>query len=426
MSHISFNILHTSIAAKARYAFAAMGVLLCVSCSSNDVIEEIKEIDATGTDPMRFTRAEVVQSDALTRAGNSLKTGFLVSCYKSFGNAAAQQEVMGKYMVEHRSAGSDWDGNTADNWEYVGISGQIERYWDNNSFPYRFNAVAPTDPNQQLPVADNIVLTDKNLTIIKDFKNQTCTNGVVTPDDIIAEPYMVAQVQRGSDGKDTDIFAGSEIAGTNTTLTRYVALPFHHLNSKVRFGVYTLNTWAANNKTYIEDLVIKISSQDFVTKASSYQINDNNGSWKVATVNSGFQGLTKSSTTGVEIFRFKGLDINNTPFEDNDLRKHQGQSSAYMMDCKNGIMQIPQEDVQMTASLTLKDENGGELKKYENIPIVLKTDNDTQQEKFNWVSGNIYTYYLILDFDKQLEIEFTATLAPWEDISGSLSTDLEK
>ena len=389
------------------------------SCGSDKTIEEIQEITKDGTDPLRFGKISETTSSA-TRASSDLTSDFMVSTYKAY-NKSSQQVVMDKYIVKYSVDG--W--NNTSKWDYTGVEGQIERYWDYENFPYRFHAIAPCPTSKE-----GFTLNDKSILIPTPFKYQTVVDGNVSPADTEAEPYMVAQVERGTDGIDKDIFDGGTQIGdenSSTTLNRRVALPFHHLNSKVRFGVYSLKPWATANKTYIQDLVIKVSSNNFVTAAGKYQISDKSSSWKVVDGNSGFLDLSKATTTGTVLFRFNGLDSTNQPLEDNDLRKHQGQSSAYMMDCKTGIMQIPQENVQMTASLILKKEDGTDLKTYSDVPIVLVLPDETKQNKFNWVSGNIYTYYLILDFDNEkLEIQFTATLAPWEDISGSLSTDLEK
>lgn len=405
-----------------------MSVLFCVACSSDSVIEEIKEIDTTGTDLMRFTRATEVKSSS-TRAGENLKTGFMVSTYKAFGNTSAQQTVMDKYKVDHNTTGSDWDGNTEDFWDYVGVNDQKEKYWDYSNSPYRFNAIAPYPVN-----ITGFVLSDNALTINAAYKAQKVVDGTplnIDGTDVAAEPYLAAQVQRGTDWKDIDIFANSDQSVNNQSQTkdRYIALPFHHLNSKIRFGVYSLNPWATENKLYIKDLTISATADTkFVTGAGKYEASGT-GSWKLATGNSGFKDLTTATdaTTKTTLFSFSGFDASNNLLEDNDLRKHQGQTSAYFLQCKDGFVQIPQEGVQMYVSLKLMQEDNTEaFKTYTNVPVVLTLEDNSTQYKFNWVSGNIYTYYLILDFDQKLEIQFTATLAPWEDISGSLSTDLEK
>lgn len=367
---------------------------------------------------MRFTRATEAQTTPSTRADiNYLKSGFMVSTYKAFGNTVAQQTVMSKYKVDHLTTGNGWDNNTQDNWEYIGVNSQKEKYWDYSNFPYRFNAIAP------YPSESDVILSDKELKITKGYSYQTCTDGTLSPANAAAEPYLVAQVQREDTGKDYDIFVGgtdNEINSNSQTLNRYVALPFHHLNSKIRFGVYTKNLWATENDTYIQDLKINVSSESFVTEATGYAITSE-GSWYDKTSdNSKFTSVTKLTSTDPKptLLTFSGGEA----VEGNNLKLHQGQSSAYFLQCKDGIMQIPQKDVKMTVSLKLMQPGSSLIKEYTNVPVKLEDDT----EVFTWQSGYIYTYYLILDFTNNLEIQFTATLTPWEDISGSLSTDLEQ
>ena len=85
-------------------------------------------------------------------------------------------------------------------------------------------------------------------------------------------------------------------------------------------------------------------------------------------------------------------------------------------------MQIPQDGVKMKVSLKLLKADKSDYKTLTDVPIKL---DDT--EVFDWKPGYIYTYYLVIGgIPDKLEIEFTCTLTPWEDITGSLSTDLEQ
>lgn len=391
-------------------ALAALGVLLFSACSSDSVIEEIREIDVNGTDKLAFTclKQDVEQT---TRAqSQALTTDFMVSTYKAF-STTSQQTVMQKYEVEYRTSGTAWDGTVRPYWDYTQVDGQYEKYWDYSAFPYRFHAIAPypVDPSA-------ITLSDKSLTINNPYKMQTSLNGLVTPAD--AEPHLVAQVQRDGLGNDLDVFANKDITGENHTANRYVSLPFHHLNSKVRFAIYCTAPWATANPMYIEGLTLTATSPNFVTQASGYTIANDTDSWYRGTQNSGFIGLTKQDN--VQLFRFDG----GVELQDNDLSLHQGQSSAYWMQCPDGIMQIPQEDVSIRASLKLRMRDDGSLKKeFDNIIVRL----DDGVTSYDWQSGYIYTYYLIIEeVGEKLEISFTCTLTPWEDVTGSLSTDLEQ
>ncbi len=82
----------------------------------------------------------------------------------------------------------------------------------------------------------------------------------------------------------------------------------------------------------------------------------------------------------------------------------------------------------MTVSFDLMKEEGDVYQEFRDVPIQLIFNVEpTVRDEFNWQSGYIYTYYLVLgEVENKLEITFTATLTPWEDVTGSLTTDLEQ
>lgn len=416
---------------------AGIGALgLLTSCSSDKVVEEIEEKEV-GTDPMRFTcklqeNASSART-AVTRASTTFDKDFVVSTYKSF-LSDNQQTVMDAYHVAHATSGTDWDDDVSHNWYYKDVDGQIERYWDYSAFPYRFHAVAPYPADKS-----KITLTDTQLEINATYKMQTCSDGVKTnPVDSEAEPYWVAQVQRATDGKDYDVMAGGNSTGreitnssNSTTLSRNIAMPFHHLNSKVRFAIYTTSPWATAHPMYIRDVSIKVESADFVTGAGKYTATGSpstGNTWYIGSGTSGFGSLTHATTTDTELLHYTGVDGFGNPLSGNDLSQWQTKQTAFWFDCKDGLMQIPQEGVKMKLSMNvfLKD-TGDQQATFNNVPITLALEGQTPTELNHWQSGNIYTYYLIIDnVGEKLEIHFTATLTPWDDLSGSLSTDLEQ
>lgn len=316
---------------------------------------------------------------------------------------------MDAYEVEYKVTGSSWDGTVRAYWDYRGVSGQTEKYWDYSAFPYRFHAVAPCPPKP----ATGFEFSEQTLTIPAPYFGQSCVNGTVTPQDV--EPYLVAQVGRASDGKDTDHFTGKEINNSSAARNRDVALPFHHLNCMVRFGLYATGEWITSQKFYIQDLSIKVSSNDFVTRAAGYTAS---GAWHIESGNAGFYGLSRQNA-GYTLLRFDG----GKDVPGNDVGSHQGKSSAYWLQCQGGLAQIPQQEVQMLLSMKLMNEDGSLYKEYTDVPIKLE---DSPSINHSWLSGYLHTYYLILTFNEKLEFSFTCTLSPWEDVSGSLETDLEK
>ena len=411
--------------AKAMGALAALGVLFSyASCANQGVLEEIEEIDLNGTDPLAFTCVlQNNETEHQTRANaQALTTDFMESTYKAF-DLAAQQLVMHRYHVEYKTSGTAWDGTIRPYWDYTQVSGQYAKFWDFSAYPYRFNAVAPYPANP----AEILTLTDRDLHIAAPYKMQRSHNGLVSPTD--AEPYLVAQLQRNSDGHDYDLMLDTdnennptkEIPSANYTRNRYVPLPFHHINSKVRFGIYGDSPWLTANPLYIEDMTIDVASPHFVTQAEGYAVSGqqaDNYSWYRGSANSGFTSLTQA-TQPTNLLRFDG----GKEVADNDLSEHQGRSSAFWLQCKQGIMQLPQEDVALTVSFKLRHMDGTLYKEFDHVPIHLE-DGTTQ---YNWRSGYLYTYYLILsEIEEDLEITFTAILTPWEDVTGSLTTDLEQ
>ena len=412
-----YNVI--SMFGKAVWALSACAVMC--ACATDTIVKEEDDDTPESFDPMSFTCQ--IQDDVPTTAtrASALTTGFMVSTYKSYAVSGKQQTVMDRYTVEYKTSGTAWDGNERPYWDYTQVSGQIQRNWDFSNFPYRFHAVAPCPADKSA-----VKLTDKEVRLDKGYSYQTVTDGVVSPSNADAEPYMLAQVHRAADGVDTDILAQDDqhrnINTSSTSLNREVKMPFHHLNSKVRFAVYCLSPWVTANYLYVKDLTVNVTSSDFVTSASGFEATcTESSSWRPDVSPFGFTGLTKAASSST-LLSYSGMS-NGTPLQDNDLRENQTQKTANFLQCKDGIMQIPQDGVKMTVSLKLLKANHNDYKILADIPIKLDDNTDV----FNWKPGYIYTYYLVIGgiLDK-LEIEFTCTLTPWEDISGSLSTDLEQ
>lgn len=431
------NIFITRKVAKVTKTLAALGVLLFSACTSDKVLEEIPEIDLNGTDPLKFTTMAVDnEAQQNTRANRqpSLTTGFMVSTYKGFLQPN-QQTVMTNYNVEYKTTGTAWDGNVRPYWDYTQVPGQYEKYWDYSAFPYRFHAIAPCPDD-----ATGYILGDKQLKINAPYYYQTCHNGLVqtrqadgTVTDAPAEPHILAQVQRNQDGTDQDLLARDpEKVDLNNdgahTLNREVWMPFHHLNSKIRFAVYSLNPWVTANYLYIQKLSINVTSSQFVTAANTYQAmlstDTDTDNWRPDTGTTGFTGLTykNPSEHAAPLFQFDG----GKDVPGNDLRECQNQKTAFWMQCpESGMMQLPQENVQMSVTFKLMNDNGV-YKKFTDVPVAIEHPDGTYQLLHAWQPGYIYTYYLIIGGTEGLEIQFTCTLTPWEDVTGSLSTDLEQ
>ena len=374
-----------------------VGALLCASlsaCSSDTTILDVEEHHDDV--PMQFSQAEINSPATRAETVNSLTTGFLVSCWKAFASTN-QQVVMNKYEV----------------WDYVGTKStddyyqdQYQRYWDASAFPYRFYAISPCPAATDI---DNFTLTDTKLEIptAATYVCQTCNNGVLTTG---AEPYMPAQVEcpDGSNNNDVDLLNSNAIInkdhtqnGATTTYERYVALPFHHLTSKVRFAIYS-----SNGATFkLSNIKIKAQRTDgFITSANGYTAD-----LTTTDMLSGQFTKTTAENTGCMLLIDEGFD-NAASFD---------KSEPYWFQCKDGMLQIPQQDVKLSISFDINNTP------HSDIPIAVKNGENTI-DSFTWESNKIYTYLINISDINPLAIEFSAELAPWIEVYGSIETNLEQ
>lgn len=396
---------------KIRTVIFCLSVAVALSaCTRHKELDPVKNITES-TDPMRFSTQDSDLESSATKASTPLREGFMVSCWKSFGDSD-QQTVMGDYQVIYKT--SAWYNSSQ--WGYVGSAGefyqdQYEKYWDYANFPYRFHAISPAPVSGGSKIS-GFRLTDSELVIPTsvEFKMQTLSNvgGVLTVQPASTaspkpEPYIVAQVHRDELGKDTDIISGLQINDASDTKNRSVAIPFHHLTSKIRFGIYTTSLGTAS--ALISDVKVVVKSSDFVTSAKGYRsdLSSNN------MLQGAFTSTVKSTSTDLVL-----VDTGSTGLTGNDMADCKSKTTAFWCGTKDGLLQIPQENVQMYISFKVGTRE---------FSGTITVDSNSL---FTWTENNIYTYYIIVSSLIPLEIEFTATLEPWQDISGALETDIEK
>ena len=345
---------------------------------------------------MQFSQAAI--NAPVTRAASPLNQDFLVSCFK--GNETPK-EVMDKYEVIYDDG---WDNNSS--WEYVGTKekgfykNQVQRYWDVSSFPYRFYAISPCPAHD---VISDFTLSNQQLVIPESvtFTYQTCNKGALTD---VSEPYSVAQVQCASISNSSDVDLlnnSSEISKNSSLLSRYVALPFHHLMSKVRFAIYS-----TNGATFtISNVEIKAQQTDgFITSANGYKADLTEKNM----LEGQFTKTTKEHSACTLL-----TDDGTSSFASFD------KSTPYWFQCNDGMLQIPQQGVRLSISFKINDTP------YSDIPIAIKNGENTT-DSFTWESNKIYTYLINISDLKPLTIEFSAELAPWTDVYGSITTNLEQ
>lgn len=412
------------------------------------------EQSTDSTDPMRFTSFSESEREGAfaparlpeTTRATALTQGFLVSCWKGCGTTA-QHIVMDKYEVQYES--DPWYNTSS--WGYVSggshsfYQTQYERYWDYSHFPYRFYAITPCPEWSDIP---NFGLTYLLYLLPNSvqYERQTCTNGLTTTG---AEPYMVAQVERRTDGRDYDLMIADkdnpgerrEINTGSTTLSRKVALPFHHLTSKIRFGFYCqdLGEPEGGQNYEVYDIRIDVANEQFTTAAKGYSASLlSPGSM----IEGDFLERTKVSSAAASPL----LTMSADGSEDNYMSKCRDRKTAYFCQCKDGMLAIPQKDVQLRVSFRIKgrmiDDNlehdypgGGNIRYdegsnetiYSNLLLMPTMDDGTTVDRFDWEENTLYTYYIVVSrYYMHPIVLFTCTLTPWEDVYGELSTDLEQ
>lgn len=404
-------------------------------CSSDSTVTPIE--DYVEQQPMSFSIATLDEGTGLSRATQSLEAGFLVSTYKLYG-AATQQTVMDRYEASYGK--TTYHGSK---WNTVGEAGaapdyfyqtQYERYWDLSAFPYRFHAITPcpkTADNSN--IIKGFELSDQELTIptqyINDnnlsFKAQSVTNGTATPNYTSDPyPYLIAQVERDAYGNDWDMLQPvfdadgeitsnkKQIIGTGSTeRTRQVPLVFHHMNTKVRFAIFTTVTAFPVEELYIKNVKITATNSGgkFLTSASGFSAN-------LGSSTESFFDNGTFTTGGESSFTLLQYDTNNKDLRDANSREN----AFFFADAvPDGYLQIPQSGIKMNVEFDINNE-------HYSFQFETKKSNGTTQSVFNWRASCRYTYYIVVTHLKPFEITFTSTIEPWVVVKSSeIGTDLE-
>ena len=431
------------------------------SCSSDTTITDIP--DYVEQDPLTFSVAS--SSTSVSRAAShELEQGFMVSTYKLYGSVQ-QQKVMDRYEAlystdeDNKYHGSKWNtvGNKgAENDPSSLYQTQYERYWDLSAFPYRFHAITPC-PKQATVNAliTDFELSDKELTIPKIsstiYKSQTSTNGKLNQD-YIPDPYMIAQVERDANGVDWDLLqpqfeadgtlkaTKTKISETTANFTRAVPLRFHHINSKVRFAIYTT--------------VTNFPAESLTISNAKITATNPLGPWEGEFIYQ-YQGYTASLANATDNFFDTGdltnprsatsyVLLDNTPNENKktaDLKSATSREKAYFFDIPStkvgekadgtpiyddittesgtvtpgGLLQIPQKGVELYVEFDINNEH---------YSFQLEVNDKTE---FDWRASCRYTYYIVVTHLVPFEIAMTATIEPWVTVqSDDIGTDLEQ
>ena len=323
---------------------------------------------------------------------------------------------------------------------------QYERYWDLSAFPYRFHAITPC-PKQATVNAliTGFEMSDKELTIpaitATKYESQTADDGVVTPA-TVTDPYMIAQVERDANGVDWDLLqpqfeadgtlkaTRTKISETTANFTRAVPLRFHHINSKVRFAIYTtVKNFPAEALTISN---VKISAKipstlqrKFITYARGFNSQIEGNPFTETPLLFGDNFFDKGSYVNQNVADV-ALLINNS-IKTADLKSATSREKAYFFDLPNtgadamadgtpgGLLQIPQKGVELYVEFDINNEH---------YSFQLEVNG---KKTFDWRASCRYTYYIVVKHLVPFEIAFTATIEPWVTVTSSnIDTDLEQ
>ena len=454
---------------------SVLALLWLASCSSDTTITDIPDYEEH--DPLTFSVAS--SSTSVSRAAShELEQGFLVSTYKLYG-AASQQTVMDCYEASYDK--TPYHGSK---WNTVGEAGvapdyfyqtQYERYWDLSAFPYRFHAITPcpkTADNSN--IITGFELSDQELSIPGNYEDpegtykyityqsQSVSDGVVSPS-YVEDPYMIAQVERATDGTDWDLLqpqfdadgnltsTKSQInVGGSTTLTRAVPLTFHHINSKVRFAIFTTVSDFPVEALDIKNVRItaknpKTQWKKFITQAAEFSatikgvaVTDNffddtdnffdkgkylssDGSTEATLIYNPTKKFDLKNATSREKAYFfdipstkvgveNGVDI----FDDIEVQYVEG-GITKTRKTPGGLLQIPQKGVELFVEFDINNEH---------YSFQLEVNGNTT---FDWRASCRYTYYIVVKHLVPFEIAMTATIEPWVTVTSSnIDTDLEQ
>ena len=446
------------------------------SCSSDTTITDIP--DYVEQDPLTFSVAS--SSTSVSRAAShELEQGFMVSTYKLYGSKQ-QQKVMECYEALYSTdEANKYHGSK---WNTVGKQGayndpsslyqtQYERYWDLSAFPYRFHAITPC-PKQATVNAliTGFELSDKELKIpaitATKYESQTADDGVVTPA-TVTDPYMIAQVERDANGVDWDLLqpqfeadgtlkaTRTKISETTANFTRALPLRFHHINSKVRFAIYTtVKNFPAEALTISN---VKISAKNpstlqrkFITYARGFNSQIEGNPFTETPLLFGDNFFDKGSYVNQNVADVATLINNRTKTA--DLKSATSREKAYFFDIPStkvgvengvdifddievqyveegitktrktpgGLLQIPQKGVKLYVEFDINNEHYA-------FQLEIEKQNGKKQKQFDWRASCRYTYYIVVKHLQPFEIAFTATIEPWVTVTSSnIDTDLEQ
>ena len=209
-----------------------------------------------------------------------------------------------------------------------------------------------------------------------------------------------------------------------------MALPFHHLTSKVRFLIYNNYKKEIPNNFQLYNIKIKVASADYIIEGSDFAAD--------LTAGTIFEGAFADVTKATDAQKVL-VQTDDDATRKCDLKVAIDRDHAY--DCLNpsgttsndGLLQIPQKNVKLSFSFDVYGVEFDRDFSNEDGSIVYTQASKTIHYKDVLIDGTydlepntINTFVIKLNEFYPLTIDFSAELTPWTDVVGSIDTNLEK
>lgn len=395
-----------------RYILIIASTTLTASCVSDDTIENTVAVNNSlpmvfGTTFSQQETTSVQQKNATTRGANKLQADFKVNTWKNFGTEK-QQTVMNGYKVDYNADAAEYQ------WDYVGVQGQPQRYWDLSAYPYEFRAVSPY--LEEFLITENGIILDLNG---KPFQAQTYKDAIYDVTHEESEACVVAHVTRKKEGKtyaDYDVIKNTEInSDAKANAVREVHMPFHHLISKVGFRIFIDDPQPSSPDYRVTlknvEIAVVNDENNFVIASKHYEANN-------------AQGLGHGTFSDNTTVNGEYVLLAHGEYAGHNLRENLNRETAYDL-CPSAMMQIPQENVKIHVIIEMLTEHivSGvvvDTKTIKHDKLLSFDKTKTDGDSFSWAPDTRYVYYLHIPNLEAHDIFLdSCELMPWDDVQTS-------
>ena len=394
------------------YILIIATTMLTVSCASDDTIEDTIGVNndlpmVFGTTFSQQETTALQQKNVTTRGAQRLQADFKVNTWKNFGTDK-QQIVMNGYKVDYKAEATD------NQWDYVGVFDQPQRYWDISAYPYEFRAVSPYIEGTQ--ISENGIKVDLSG---KPFTAQTYKNGIYNVMEDESEACLVAHVKRQKEGgvyTDYDVIKNKEInSDAKANAVREVHMPFHHLISKVGFRIFIDDPQPSSPdyRVTLKNVVISVVNDDnnFIIASKHYEAGN-------------VQGLGHGTFTDNTKVNGEYVLLTHGEYVGHNLRENLNRETAFDL-CPSAMLQIPQENVKIHLIIEMQTEHivSGvveETKTIEHDKLLSFDKTKMDGDSFSWAPDTRYVYYLHIPNIEAHDIFLdSCEILPWDEVQTS-------